>query len=137
MPGKKYLLPLLLLFSFAACMLITFGLEATFIVWMLPVAFFCMMIVIVICGSAKMTARIRKKKAPLWYKFFTFAKPVLAAAACWFVQVFYPNTDEYAYAAAIFAIVMIILTAFDIVRAQNRFTMRDLPVFNEKRGGDE
>ena len=36
-----------------------------------------------------------------------------------------------------FSIVMIILTAFDILRAQNRFTMRDLPVFNEKRGGDE
>ena len=80
--------------------------------------------------------RIRKRKAPLWYKAFTFAKPLLAIAACLYVSAVYPDTDEYAYLAAMFAILMIILTAFDIVRAQNRFTMRDIPVFTQERGGD-
>ena len=113
------------------------GLEDTLMLVILPIAFIAVFVIVVICSFSKKFARIRRKKAPLWYKLFTFAKPLLAAAACWYVKIFYPNTDEYAYLAAIFAILMIIFTAFDIVRAQNRFTMRDLPVFNEKRGGDE
>ena len=116
---------------------IALGMEDTFILKILPILFILLFIVVVIGIVGTKVSGIRKKKAPLWYKLFTFIKPVLGAAACWYVKAYYPNTDEYAYLAAMFSIVMIILTAFDILRAQNRFTMRDLPVFNEKRGGDE
>ncbi len=116
--------------------LIALSLEDAFMLNVLPILFTILGFAILIGSFSFRVTGIRKRKAPLWYKLFTFIKPVLGAAACWYVKAFYPNTDEYAYLAAMFAIVMIIFTAFDIVRAQNRFTMRDLPVFNEKRGGE-
>ncbi|MBO4819223.1 MAG: hypothetical protein J5528_03695 [Firmicutes bacterium] len=127
----------MIFFTFAVGAVISLGFDDTFILQILPGLFIAIFIIIVIGSLNKKVAGIRKKKAPFWYKLFTFAKPVLGAMACWYVKSFYPNTDEYAYLAAMFSILMIILTAFDIVRAQNRFTMRDLPIFNEKRGGDE
>ena len=80
--------------------------------------------------------RTRRRNAPVWYKALVLVKPVLAMVAAVAVISLFPNVDEYCYIAAIFGIVMICWTAFDVVRAQNRFTMRDLPLFNEKRGGE-
>ena len=80
--------------------------------------------------------RMARKKAPAWYKAVVLVKPVLAMVAAVAIISFFPSVDEYCYAAAIFGIVMICWTAFDVVRTQNRFTMRDLPLFNEKRGGE-
>jgi len=31
---------------------------------------------------------------------------------------------------------MTVWTAFDVVKAQNKLTMRDLPLFTKERGGD-
>lgn len=84
---------------------------------------------------AKKTS-IKRRNAPFWYKLLVLAKPMLAVAAAMVVWFVWPYVDEYCWIAAAFAIVMIIWTAFDVVRAQNRFTMRDLPLFNEKRGGE-
>lgn len=81
--------------------------------------------------------RIRKKKATFGYKFPTLVKPVLAVLGNAFVNAAYHNNDDYCYIAGMFSILMIILTAFDTVRLQNDFTMRELPLFTEKRGGDE
>ncbi len=125
------------IFIVLTILILVLGVEDAFMLTVMPVAFVVMVILLFASGSKLKGASIKKKKAPLWYKLFTFIKPLLAAASCWYVKFFYPNTDEYAYLAAMFAILMIIFTAFDIVRVQNRFTMRDLPVFNEKRGGDE
>ena len=86
--------------------------------------------------SSKGSMRTARKNAPAWYKAFVLAKPVLAFAAAALLIALFPSVDEYCYAGAIFGIVMIIWTAFDVVRTQNRFTMRDLPLFNEKRGGE-
>ena len=112
-----------------------FGLVNVFLTFIIPAATF---IYLIVSSVIRLTpaGMIRKKRAPIWYKIFTFAKPLLAIASCLYVSVMYPDTDEYAYLAAMFAILMIILTAFDIVRAQNKFTMRDIPVFTNKRGGD-
>ena len=80
--------------------------------------------------------RTSRKNAPPWYKAVVLVKPILAMVAAIAIIGMFPSVDEYCYAAAIFGIVMIIWTALDVVRAQNRFTMRDLPLFNEKRGGE-
>ena len=47
-----------------------------------------------------------------------------------------PVEDLYYYIGGIISIVLIILCAFDIVRAQNKYTMRNIPIFSEKRGGE-
>ena len=46
------------------------------------------------------------------------------------------NSDMLCYGAGIVSILMTVWTALDIVRAQNRLTMRDIPLFTGKRGGD-
>ena len=80
--------------------------------------------------------RIRKKKATVFYKFLTLIKPTLAVFACAAVYVMDRNSDMLCYGAGIVSILMTVWTALDIVRAQNRLTMRDIPLFTGKRGGD-
>ena len=80
---------------------------------------------------------IKRRNAPFWYKLLVLAKPMLAVAAALVVGLGWPYVDWLCWSAAGFAILMIIWTALDVVRTQNRFTMRDLPLFNEKRGGEE
>ncbi len=126
-------------FMFAFCafvMAIGFlGYEKLFLSFVIPGALFLYGAIAIVRFSMPSYV-LKKKKAPFWYKLFTFIKPILAIGTCAYVSAAYPNTDEYAYLAAMFSILMIILTAFDIVRAQNRFTMRDLPIFTQERGGD-
>ena len=92
--------------------------------------------VIVKAAQRRNKVTTSRKNAPIWYKALVLVKPVLAMVAAIAIIGMFPSVDEYCYAAAIFGIVMIIWTALDVVRAQNRFTMRDLPLFNEKRGGE-
>lgn len=97
--------------------------------------------------SKQAKAKIKRKVAPIWYKALVLLKPALAIIACAVVTygtgyidgaafpLYY--VDEYCYFAVLFSLVMILWTAFDVVRYHNKFTMRDIPIFNEKRGGDE
>ena len=87
-------------------------------------------------GTQPTGMQIRTRRTPLGYKVFVLCKPVLALAVAVVVIAAWPSVDEVCYAAALFNILMICWTAFDVVRTQNRFTMRDLPLFNEKRGGE-
>lgn len=81
-------------------------------------------------------ASVKEKKAPLYRKILVLAMP--AAAIIVGAMVVGSDTihDMAYYTAGIFSIVMIILTAFAIVRLQNGFTMRDIPLFTAKRGGE-
>ena len=81
-------------------------------------------------------ASVKEKKAPLYRKILVLAMP--AAAIIVGAMVVGSDTihDMAYYTAGIFSIIMIILTAFAIVRLQNGFTMRDIPLFTAKRGGE-
>ncbi len=86
--------------------------------------------------KGKNAVKTKRKKAPLYYKLLVMIKPAIAICLAVVVILAYPEVDEYCYIAAMINIAMIIWTAFDVVFAQNRFSMRDLPIFNEKRGGE-
>ena len=108
---------------------------ASFLLGFIPVAI--ILYIIVKCAiEASEDIRIRRKKAPFYYKILTMIKPVLAVLACAAAAAVDRNSDMLCYAAGIFSILMTVWTALDIVRAQNRLTMRALPLFTEKRGGD-
>ena len=79
---------------------------------------------------------IKRKNAPWYYKLLVIGKPLLAMLINLYIAAKHPVEDIYYYVAAIIGIVLLILTAFDLVRAQNKYTMRDLPLFTEKRGGE-
>lgn len=79
---------------------------------------------------------IKRKKAPFYYKIFTVGKPLLAMILNTLLVLWNPVEDLYYYIGGIISIVLIILCAFDIVRAQNKYTMRNIPIFSEKRGGE-
>ena len=80
---------------------------------------------------------VKEKKSPLYRKVFTLIKPLLAIGLAIYVGYTGTVNDMAYYTAGIFSIIMIVLTAFDVVRIQNRFTMRDIPLFTERRGGDK
>ena len=111
--------------------LLAFAATAAMLFWVFYVSY-----AFVKAFRSRAGAQVSKKKAPPWYKALVLVKPVLAMVAAVVIIALFPSVDEYCYAAAIFGIVMICWTAFDVVRTQNRFTMRDLPLFNEKRGGE-
>lgn len=79
---------------------------------------------------------IQRKKAPIFIKMWTTGKPFLGMIINMIVGLWDPVNDMYYYVAGIISIVLIILCAFDVVREQNKYTMRDLPLFTEKRGGE-
>lgn len=80
--------------------------------------------------------KIRRKRAPFYFKLFTLIKPVAAVLACAAAAMYDRNSDMLCYMAGIVSILMTVWTAFDVVRAQNKLTMRDLPLFTTERGGD-
>jgi len=114
---------------------VAFFSSGTFIAGVVPFAVFMVILVKVII-QVQRPVLIKRKKANVFYKFLILVKPVLAILACAYVAAEYRNTDMACYAAGLFSILMTILTAFDIVREQNKLTMRDLPLFTQKRGGD-
>ena len=116
-------------------LLMIFAPNSTLLLGLSPVA----VIMYLIVKSAQAISggvRFKRKKAPAYYKFLILIKPILAVLGCAYVAVTDINNDILCYGAGLVSILMIILTAFDVVRIQNRLTMRDLPVFTEKRGGD-
>ena len=80
--------------------------------------------------------KIRRRKAPFHFKFLTLIKPVAAVLACAAAAMYDRNSDMLCYMAGIVSILMTVWTAFDVVRAQNKLTLRDLPLFTKERGGD-
>ncbi len=96
-------------------------------------------IIVTIISTARRKARtkVKRQSAPFGYKLRVLVKPIIALVAAAVVFIMFSEVDEACYAAAMGSIAMIIWTAFDVVFAHNRFTMRDLPLFNEKRGGEE
>ena len=128
--GLFVLITVLAIFNFDEAILM-FITTASFIFWISYIV-----MAFVQAARQKSGTRTKRKQAPAWYKAFVLVKPVLAMVAAIVVISVWPSVDEVCYAAAIFNIVMICWTALDVVRAQNRFTMRDLPIFNEKRGGE-
>ncbi|MBE6015073.1 MAG: zinc ribbon domain-containing protein [Lachnospiraceae bacterium] len=95
-----------------------------------------LLIVSVLRNQGRTGGVIREKKAPFVRKLLTLIKPMLAMILALYVGYTETVNDMVYYTAGIFSIIMIILTAFDVVRIQNRFTMRDIPLFTERRGGD-
>lgn len=79
---------------------------------------------------------IQRKNAPIFIKMWTTGKPFLGMLINMIVALWDPVNDMYYYGAGIISIVLIILCAFDVVREQNKYTMRELPLFTEKRGGE-
>ena len=116
-------------------LLMIFAPESTLLLGLSPVVM--IMYIVTKCAIAVSGGIvIKRRKAPGYYKFLTLIKPVIAVLGCAYAAVTDINNDMLCYAAGLISILMIILTAFDVVRVQNRLTMRDLPVFTEKRGGD-
>ncbi|MBQ8995050.1 MAG: hypothetical protein IJ091_04475 [Oscillospiraceae bacterium] len=115
-------------------LLIVLDIESSFIIGVVP---FALMIWFIAAGVFNYRGyRIKKKNAPFLYKLAVQIKPIAAIVVNLYMKAVYPNQDEILYAAVLFGILMIILTSLDVIRMQNRFTMRDLPLFTEKRGGD-
>ncbi|MBR4754669.1 MAG: zinc ribbon domain-containing protein [Lachnospiraceae bacterium] len=102
-----------------------------------PIVFIIIIVNVVrnIVGSGSKST-VKEKKAPLYRKILILAMPIAAIIVGAVVVSSETIHDMAYYTAGIFSIIMIILTAFAIVRIQNDFTMRDLPLFTAKRGGE-
>ena len=140
-PGRKALsvagtiLTGIIAFLLGLILALMFAPDSAALLGMMPVAI--VIYVIVKCVADVATdIKIRKKRAPFWYKLLTLIKPAAAVLACAAAAVIDRNNDMYCYMAGIISILMTVWTAFDIVKAQNRLTMRDLPLFTGRRGGD-
>ncbi|MBR5337994.1 MAG: hypothetical protein IK152_08410 [Lachnospiraceae bacterium] len=101
-----------------------------------PVAIAVLFISAARSGSSTRGLGVKVKKAPIYRKILTLIKPIAAMVLGAYVYGIGTVNDMAFYTAAIFSIIMIVLTAFDVVRIQNRYTMRDIPLFTEKRGGE-
>ncbi len=125
----------LVAFLMSIVLALFFGSKSVIMVGIMPVILF---IYVIVKSAVEVSSdiRIRRRKAPFHYKFLTLIKPVAAVLACAAVTVIDRNSDMLCYAAGIVSILMTVWTAFDVVRAQNRLTMRDLPLFTKERGGD-
>ena len=100
-------------------------------------AFFLPTFSIVLLGifiSSLRTAKLKVKKAPLYWKFLILLQPFMGMAANFYVFYKDPVSDDWYYLSVIFSILMIILCYFEIVLMQNKETQRDIPVFTGKRG---
>lgn len=102
-----------------------------------PIVFIIIIVNVVrnIVGSGSKST-VKEKKAPLYRKILILAMPIAAIIVGAVVVSSETIHDMAYYTAGIFSIIMIILTAFAIVKLQNGFTMRDIPLFTAKRGGE-
>ena len=129
---------LLIFFAYGAILTVAENIPifAILDVLFIPAAVIIFIVTSVRANSGTGGLGIKMKKAPLYRKVLTLVKPLAAMGLALFVSTCGTINDMAFYTAGIFGILMIILTAFDVVRIQNRYTMRDIPLFTAKRGGE-
>lgn len=79
---------------------------------------------------------VRRMKPPLGRRLLRFLPFLAVVLFCFLAPGFFPNDDTLQYLAAFASALVSILMYFGLVRDQNEFAMRDIPIFTEKRGGD-
>ena len=86
--------------------------------------------------NVKNSAKVKEFKAPFLSRFLNALPFIAVIILSLTFQDMYAENDTMQYAMAFAGIGVNVLMYLNIVRMQNAYAMRDIPVFTQKRGGD-